>query len=202
MATPVVALQNSHGSEAVSVDREVFITVPPLSLTNRGIADSGSLSPAMKSHPLAPADANPNLLPATDAVNVARIVDRVGQSEMHIGLRTLAFGNVEVHTVVRDSQVGLAVGSEKGDLRTLLTAEIPGLQTKFHQHDLHLDNIRFLEHGPGFDTGFSAGADSQSRSFQQRGGAAPRLPGFGVSAADPGDIKLAGDTRTGLNVHA
>lgn len=121
---------------------------------------------------------------------------------MHIGLRTLAFGSVEVHTVVRDSQVGLAVGSERGDLRTFLSAEVPGLQTTFQQHDLHFDNIRFLDHGPGFDMAFSAGADSQSRSFQQGGRPAPGWPGFGVSPTDSSEVELAGDARTGLNVHA
>jgi hypothetical protein len=156
----------------------------------------------MKTGTALPADSAANPLPANGGVNVARVVERVGQSEMHIGLRTLAFGSVEVHTVVRDSQVGLAVGSERGDLRTFLAAEVPGLQTTFYQHDLHFDNIRFLDHGPGFDMGFSAGADSQSRSFQQGGRPAPGWPGFGSSPVDGGEVEFASDPRTGLNVHA
>ena len=66
-------------------------------------------------------------MPMVGPVEVARMVAGVAQSEMHIGLRTQAFGSVEVHTVVRDSQVGLSVGSERGDLRTFLATEVSGL---------------------------------------------------------------------------
>jgi hypothetical protein len=202
VTAPTVAAQNPHSREAVSAHDGEGLAVPALSPTNESLTDSGTPSPAMKTGTALPADSAANPLPANGGVNVARVVERVGQSEMHIGLRTLAFGSVEVHTVVRDSQVGLAVGSERGDLRTFLAAEVPGLQTTFYQHDLHFDNIRFLDHGPGFDMGFSAGADSQSRSFQQGGRPAPGWPGFGSSPVDGGEVEFASDPRTGLNVHA
>lgn len=191
-----------HSGEAASSQDSGIVSVPASPPSNQSLADPGTPSPAMKAQTPLPADSAPNPLPSAGGVNAARIVDRMGQSEMHIGLRTLAFGSVEVHTVVRDSQVGLAVGSERGDLRTFLSAEVPGLQTTFQQHDLHFDNIRFLDHGPGFDMAFSAGADSQSRSFQQGGRPAPGWPGFGVSPTDSSEVELAGDARTGLNVHA
>jgi hypothetical protein len=46
---------------------------------------------------------------------------------MHIALQTGAFENVEVHAVVRESQVGLAIGSERGDLHRMLANEVPNL---------------------------------------------------------------------------
>src|ERR1700682_2727712 len=60
-------------------------------------------------------------------VQMAQIVSKATQAEMHIGLNTSAFGNVEVRTVIHASEVGLVIGSERGDLRSLLGSEIPGI---------------------------------------------------------------------------
>jgi hypothetical protein len=135
-------------------------------------------------------------------VEVARMVAGVAQSEMHIGLRTQAFGSVEVHTVVRDSQVGLSVGSEKGDLRSYLTNEVSGLQTAFRQQDLRFDNIRFLDSGAGTSGGFSGGANSQSHSSSQQQLSTAgffSIHGPPEEATDP-EVSPASQSR--LNVHA
>jgi hypothetical protein len=97
-------------------------------------------------------------------VPAARVVQGVAQSEMHIGFRSPAFGSVEVHTAVRDTQLGLAVSSEKGDLRGFLAQEVPALQTVFHQQGLQFDQIRFMTPGSGTGSGFSAGSESNSNS--------------------------------------
>jgi len=89
------------------------------------------------------------------------------QSEMHIGLRTQAFGNVEVHTVVHENQLGLTLGSERGNLRGLLNSEVPSLQTAFRQQDLRLETIRFLEGSGTTGSALSGGGDQQARSFSQ-----------------------------------
>lgn len=113
----------------------------------------------------------------TGPVQMARLVNGITQSEMHIGLRTQAFGNVELHTVVRDSQLGLAVGSEKGNLRSFLNSEMPTLQASLGQHNIRFDGIRFLENSGGAGTGFSGGAEQQHpRSFNQANSPADPSP--------------------------
>ncbi len=99
--------------------------------------------------------------PAMGTVQVARIVDRLGQSDMHIGLRTQAFGTVDVHTALRDAQVGLSLNSEKGDLRTSLGPELPALQTVLRQHDLRLADLTFSAHTSGNNAGSSGGSGAQ-----------------------------------------
>jgi hypothetical protein len=115
-------------------------------------------------HPGASTAENAANQPSATPVQVAHMVDGTSQAEMHIGLRTQAFGSVEVHTVVRESQLGVTVGSEKGDLRSLLNSEVPILQTTFRQQELHFENIRFLD---GRGTDLSGGANQQSRPFHQ-----------------------------------
>jgi hypothetical protein len=97
-------------------------------------------------------------------VQVAQLVTRMGQSEMRIGMNTSAFGNVEVRTVVHASDVGLIIGSEKGDLRTLLANEIPVITHSLQQQNLRLNSVNFMQ-GFAFSNNASGGSDSQPQSF-------------------------------------
>jgi hypothetical protein len=97
-------------------------------------------------------------------VQVAQMVSRVGQSEMRIGMNTSAFGSVEVRTVVHASDVGLIIGSEKGDLRTLLANEIPVITHSLQQQNLRLNSVNFMQ-GFAFSNNASGGGDSQPQSF-------------------------------------
>ena len=65
---------------------------------------------------------------------------------MRVGLRTESFGAVQVHTTVSEKQIEVALGSERGDLRALITSDLPSLQTSLQQHDLRLQHVRALEH--------------------------------------------------------
>jgi hypothetical protein len=121
---------------------------------------------------------------------------------MHMGLQTQAFGNVELHAVVRDSQVGLTVGSERGDLRTLLAPEVSGLQTTFRQQDLRFDNIRFLETNTGTTAGFSGGADSQPRSSSQQHSSPAGVFSIHSPPENSAEPDIGAGLRTMLNVHA
>ncbi len=97
-------------------------------------------------------------------VQVAQLVTRMGQSEMRIGMNTSAFGSVEVRTVVHASDVGLIIGSEKGDLRTLLANDIPAITHTLQQQNLRLNSVNFMQ-GFAFSNHASGGGDSQPRSF-------------------------------------
>jgi hypothetical protein len=126
---------------------------------------------------------------------------RPEQVEMHIALQTGAFGNVEVHAVVRESQVGLAIGSERGDLHRILANEVPGLAGRLQQHDLHLDAVKFFDQGLSFNAG-SDGASSRSRAFNP-----PRT--FTAASSHPREPtrllpeqEVLTETRIGLNVRA
>jgi flagellar hook-length control protein FliK len=97
-------------------------------------------------------------------VQVAQLVNRMGQSEMRIGMNTSAFGTVEVRTVVHANDVGLVIGSEKGDLRTLLSNDMPAITSTLQQQNLRLNSVNFMQ-GFAFSNNASGGGDSQQRSF-------------------------------------
>jgi hypothetical protein len=198
---PPVSL-TGQSSDAVQPSAAVTpanVSAPVLSAATQ---DSGSRAtpPATDSQTPAPGPSAP--LPPAGTVEVARLVTGAAQAEMHIGLRTQAFGSVEVHTIVRDSQVGLTVGSERGDLRTFLANEVSGLQTTLRQQDLRFDNIQFLETSSGTNAGFSSGADSQARSSNQQHSSTGGLFSIHGPPDDPPEVETGPGIRARLNVHA
>jgi len=105
----------------------------------------------------APDGANP--------VHLAQMVSKAAQSEMRIGLMTPAFGSVEVRTVIHASDVGVLIGSEKGDLRSLLANDILGITHTLQQQNLRLTQVNFQQQGLAFSSDSSSGGHSQQRSF-------------------------------------
>jgi len=128
---------------------------------------------------------------------------------MHLGIQTDAFGAVEIHTVVQQSQVGITVHADR-DLTRWFSSEVPSLESGLNQHHLHLTAV-------DFDSGHS-GVQAEA-SFQQ---GQPRQP-FSESAvfqpatyAGPAEIEPAlesapveipgpglpvGSAQTRVNVH-
>ena len=133
-------------------------------------------------------------------VHSARLVDGL-QSEMHIGLHSSTFGSIEVHTVVRESQVGLTVGSEKGDLRSILGAEMPALQNSLGQHQLRFDDVRFLTQPSHSSSAFSGFGDSHTRRDQPDRNA-PQTRFFAPGSAASEEPARISASTTGLNIHA
>jgi hypothetical protein len=86
------------------------------------------------------------------------------QSEMRIGLNTSAFGNVEVRTVVHASDVGLSVGSEKGDLHSFLSNELPTIANSLQQQSLRLTQVNFHQ-GSAMTGNSNSGGGSQQQRF-------------------------------------
>jgi hypothetical protein len=106
------------------------------------------------------------------------MVNRVGQSEMRIGMNTSAFGTVDVRTVVHASDVGLVIGSEKGDLRGLMSNEMPGINNSLQQQNLRLNSVSFMQGfaSPGNGNGSGGGNSQQQFWASQRGSSNSLLP--------------------------
>ncbi len=119
---------------------------------------------------------------------MAQMVSKAAQSEMHIGLNTSAFGNVEVHTIVRANEVGVLIGSEKGDLRSMLANDIPGIANTLQQQNLRLNQVNFHQPGFAFSNQMSSGGDSQSRYFAARHPATTNSPAAEISGVEPVEV--------------
>ena len=114
-----------------------------------------------------PASGETPAAPTAGPVQMAQMVSKAAQSEMRIGMNTSAFGSVEVRTVVHANEVGVLIGSEKGDLRSLLSTELPGIANTLQQQNLRLNQVNFHQ-GFAFSNNQSSGGDSQPHSFTSR----------------------------------
>jgi hypothetical protein len=113
--------------------------------------------------------------PSAGPVQMAQLMNKAAQSEMRIWLNTSAFGSVEVRTIVHANEVGLLIGSERGDLRCLLANELPAIAHNLQQQDLRLNQVNFHQ-GFAFSNNTSSRGDWQPRSFAPRPAASPVPP--------------------------
>jgi len=105
-------------------------------------------------------------------------------------MNTSAFGGVEVRTVVHASDVGLIIGSEKGDLRGLLGNEMPAITNSLQQQNLRLNSVNFTQGSAFSNNSSGGGASQQQRSFVP----APAYVNSALSEAtveDPAEALLA-----------
>ena len=102
---------------------------------------------------------------APGPVQMAQMVNRAETTEMRIGMNTSAFGSVEVRTVVHASDVGMTIGSEKGDLRGMLANDLPGISNALQQQNLRLTGVNFTQGFASSNNSSGGGGDSQQRSF-------------------------------------
>ena len=145
-----------------------------------------------------PAPAETVAASATAPVQVAQLISRIGQTEMRIGMNTSAFGSVEVRTLVHANDVGLVIGSEKGDLRTLLANDMPAITNTLQQQNLRLNSVDFMQ-GFAFSNNASGGGDSQQRSFVPLR-AGPN-PGSSEATLDESvELPLAGEFYSGRSL--
>lgn len=128
-------------------------------------------------------------------------------AQMHVGLRTEAFGAVEIHTIVQQSQIGITVHADH-DISRWFTSEVPGLETGLNHQHLNLVGIDFDSGGSGVQTAssFQHGQprqhSSETHGSQSRGsadqGKSPEPAILDTFPAEP----LAGYGLTRVNIHA
>lgn len=116
---------------------------------------SQSTSPAAENFPVSPA-----------IIQNARVLERIGQSEMRLGLNSGNFGSIEVHTSVNQDHVGASIVASHAELRAALVADMPSLEHAIAQHHLTLDSLNVgsrTDTQAGSSGAFSGGhAESQS----------------------------------------
>jgi hypothetical protein len=164
-------------------------------------ADSGSPVPLPDSHSSpSPSEAGPSL--SAGPVQMAQIVSKTAQSEMRIGLNTASFGSVEVRTIVQANDVGVVIGSEKGDLHALMTNELPGIANTLQQQNLRLNQVNFHQGFTFSGNSSSGGSDSQPRHFAAARTPLPAPADFSGDDSCAISMESMSDISTGLNVLA
>jgi trimeric autotransporter adhesin len=97
--------------------------------------------------------------------------------QMHVGVRSDAFGTIDIHTVVQQSQVGITVHSDR-DMAHWFSAEVAGLESGLNKSHLNLTGVSFDSGSSGVQSGSSFQHDGQpQQSFSQNNQPSSTLPG-------------------------
>jgi flagellar hook-length control protein FliK len=154
-APPAAASPIATAAATAPVGGQAALANPPANPATTTAGNTTNLVPATPQTPIA-APPGP--------VQVAQMVSRIEQSEMRIGMNTSAFGSVEVRTTIHASDVGLVIGSEKGDLRGVLASDMPAIANSLQQQNLRLNSVNFMQ-GFAFSNNSPGGGGSEQQGF-------------------------------------
>jgi hypothetical protein len=95
--------------------------------------------------------------------------------QMHLGVHTNAFGNIEIHTVVEQSQVGVAIHGDR-DLARWFNSEVGGLETGLKGQHLNLTSVDFSSNRSGVQTASSFQQGQPRQNSPQNAGTYAAAP--------------------------
>jgi hypothetical protein len=169
------ATQTAPAVMASGKDSSAALIVPPptVSTPSPQVSSPGAAAALPQAHQML--DSGPAPIPAAPSAPIvpgsAADVQMNSQinAQMHMGLHTDAFGAVEIHTVVQQSQIGITVHADR-DITRWFTSEVPSLASGLDHSHLNLTGVNFDSGRSGVQTsaGFSQGQPRQSYSQTQQ----------------------------------
>ncbi len=102
-------------------------SVPREITASHGQADRTGDLPRTSDQPLPAQTADS---PATSAINTARLIQNMSESEMRVGMHSAEFGDISIRTSVSQQQMMAQISVDHGDLGRAISAHIPAMQEK------------------------------------------------------------------------
>jgi flagellar hook-length control protein FliK len=166
----------------------------------------GPLAPDSKAQstlPTSTSNATDTAATTPPVLQSARVLERMGQSEIRVGLSTANFGNLELLTSVNQNRVAATLATSHSELRAALAAEMPSLEHGMAQHQLTLDSFHLDTRSGAQDKHQGASGDQQDRSHSGTEAAESGVAGNSVAAPETVSPQIwAGPYSFGLSVHA
>jgi len=201
---PAAASEHSNQPAAAIAAQPVPLAEGRQSPSHSDAVNKGNQAQAASGNIPREADSAPTPI----VVQSARVLERMGQAEMRVGMNTADFGNLELRASVSQDRVGASIATAHAELRAALMAEMPSLERSMEQHQLRLDLLDLGAHSGGGNQERGASAQQQPRS--QSGGEA----GFATTSSSsssgdavpspegPAPSAWSAPYSSGLNVHA
>jgi flagellar hook-length control protein FliK len=106
---------------------------------------------------------------AETLVRSARFTQQAGNAEMQVRLRSETLGPIDVHTVVKGSDIGASIRVEARDTQVMLANELSQLERALNERSLRVEHLDVLQgsvsgdRSNGSGPGHSHGSPSQPR---------------------------------------
>ena len=127
--------------------------------TNPNVSAKG-VEMALKNPAQAAAATNPEAaaevataLHTSSPIQVARLIERAGQTELRVGIQAGEFGNVDIRTSMARSQFSAEISVERGELGRVLSAELPALHDRLAEQRVQVSSIVLQDHSAGDSSG-------------------------------------------------
>jgi hypothetical protein len=85
-------------------------------------------------------------------VQSAKLVERIGEAELRLGIRTGEFGSVDIRTSMVHNQFTAEISVERGELGRVMAAELPSLQSRLTEQGVPVASITVQNHTGGAST--------------------------------------------------
>ncbi len=166
-------------------------------------ASSGARSETRAAPPaLPPPDSAPaaeNRLPLAHV-----IADAGADQQMRVGIRTAAFGAVEIYTSVHQNQVGITVHGERS-MAHWFSSEVQNLESGLKDHQLHLTTMVMDKSGSALQTSTGSHQQNPQRNFQATRGwpshAPPERDEKEIAEATPVQLpSWSGENRVSIRI--
>ena len=112
--------------------------------------------------------------PAVAAINAARLIQRVGDSEIRVGMHSAEFGNVSISTIASRGVISAQISLDHGELANTIAAHLPETQARLGANQPVEVRISTNQQGAG-STGGEQGGTQQDTTGKGSGG--NRQPG-------------------------
>ena len=116
---------------------------------------------------------------AAGSINVAKLIHRVNETEMQVGMHSAEFGNIAIKTSVANERLTAEISLDHSEIGKALANEIPGLQSKLGGQFGMNARIEIHENSAGVSGGLNQGASQQSQQKWQPSNQS--LPQFGAA---------------------
>ena len=180
---------------------QVSAVLPEAGRTAAGTLSAKDVRPQIASEAAASSPTE-NAQSAPVVIQSAHVLERMGQSDMRVGLNSSNFGSIELHASVNQDRVGASIATSHTELRAAMLAEMPSLERAIAQHQLRLDSLNVNSGPGGQNSGAFGGNPSGSQSGTQSAAGISELSDD--SAAQEISLPQAWTAlhSSGLNVHA
>ena len=111
----------------------------------------------------------PGASEGVSAASVGHLTPDSSALQMQVGVHTSAFGNVEVHTVIEQSQVGISIHGDR-ELARWFSSEVGGLEAGLKNQHLNLTGVDFSSTRSGVQTATSFQHGQPRQNLSQTSG--------------------------------
>lgn len=131
-------------------------------------------------------------------IQVAKLVERAGQTELRVGIQAGEFGSVDIRTSMAHSQFTAEISVERGELGRALSAELPALHDRLAEQRVPPANIIVHDHSYGN----SGSSDLRQGARQQQYAIPSQTIGANSADAIPAMIAMeSNESSAGLDIH-